>query len=80
MLSYKTYLPTNTYIGTPIQVIINTEDRKLFKDRLNEIGEKLAPSCEAYNTEEALTAAKHIQYPVMVKPEPEPGFYIPVPD
>ena len=36
-------------LGTPIQVVINTEDRKLFKDRLNEIGESLAPSCEAYN-------------------------------
>ena len=36
-------------LGTPIDVVINTEDRKLFKDRLNEIGESLAPSCEAYN-------------------------------
>lgn len=36
-------------LGTPIDVVINTEDRKLFKDRLNEIGESLAPSHEAYN-------------------------------
>jgi carbamoylphosphate synthase large subunit len=36
-------------LGTPVQVIIDTEDRKLFKDRLNEIGESLAPSHEAYN-------------------------------
>ena len=36
-------------LGTPVQVIIDTEDRKLFKDRLNEIGESLAPSLEAYN-------------------------------
>ena len=36
-------------LGTPVQTIIDTEDRKLFKDRLNEIGESLAPSSEAYN-------------------------------
>ncbi len=39
-------------LGTPVQTIIDTEDRALFKDRLNEIGESLAPSFEAYNTEE----------------------------
>jgi carbamoylphosphate synthase large subunit len=36
-------------LGTPVQTIIDTEDRKLFKDRLNEINESLAPSFEAYN-------------------------------
>jgi carbamoylphosphate synthase large subunit len=36
-------------LGTPIEVVVNTEDRKLFKDRLNEIGESLAPSFEAYD-------------------------------
>jgi carbamoylphosphate synthase large subunit len=36
-------------LGTPVQTIIDTEDRKLFKDRLNEINESMAPSFEAYN-------------------------------
>ena len=36
-------------LGTPVKTIVDTEDRKLFKDRLNEIGESLAPSFEAYN-------------------------------
>ena len=36
-------------LGTPVKTIVDTEDRKLFKDRLNEIGESLAPSYEAYN-------------------------------
>ena len=38
-----------TVLGTPVQTIIDTEDRKLFKDRLYEINESLAPSFEAYN-------------------------------
>ncbi len=41
-------------LGTPVQVIIDTEDRKLFKDRLNEIGESLAPSLEAYNVKKKI--------------------------
>ena len=36
-------------LGTPVKTIVDTEDRKLFKDRLMEINEKLAPSFEAYN-------------------------------
>ena len=54
-------------LGTPVQTVVDTEDRKLFKDRLNEINESLAPSYEAYNLEEALQAAKKINYPVMVR-------------
>ena len=36
-------------LGTPVQTIIDTEDRKLFNDKLKEINEKIAPSFEAYN-------------------------------
>jgi carbamoylphosphate synthase large subunit len=46
-------------LGTPVQTVIDTEDRKLFKDRLNEIGEKLAPSFEAYNVNKLLII-KHL--------------------
>lgn len=43
-------------LGTPIEVVINTEDRKLFKDCLNEIGESLAPSFEAYDVRNRTTS------------------------
>lgn len=54
-------------LGTPIQSIIETEDRKLFADRVNEIGEKVAPSAAVYSVEEALEAAEKLEYPVMAR-------------
>lgn len=39
-------------LGTPIQSIINTEDRQLFSQKLAEIDEKCAPSEAAYSIEE----------------------------
>lgn len=41
-------------LGTPIQSIIETEDRKIFADRVNELGEKVAPSAAVYNIIEVL--------------------------
>jgi len=38
-------------LGTPIDVVINTEDRQLFSDRLNEIDEKIAESYAVYKME-----------------------------
>lgn len=54
-------------LGTPIQSIIETEDRKIFAERINEIGEKVAPSAAVYSVQEALEAAKKIGYPVMAR-------------
>ncbi|PIK48468.1 putative CAD protein [Apostichopus japonicus] len=54
-------------LGTPVKSIEDTEDRKIFADRMHEIGEKVAPSQAAYSVEEALTAADTIGYPVMVR-------------
>ncbi|XP_055844101.1 CAD protein [Episyrphus balteatus] len=54
-------------LGTPIKSIIETEDRKIFADRVNEIGEKVAPSEIAYSVEEALAAAESLGYPVMAR-------------
>lgn len=54
-------------LGTPIQSIIETEDRKIFADRVNEIGEKVAPSAAVYSVQEALDAAEKLQYPVMAR-------------
>ncbi|XP_014243970.1 CAD protein [Cimex lectularius] len=54
-------------LGTPIQSIIETEDRKIFADRVNEIGEKVAPSAAVYSITEALEAANRLGYPVLAR-------------
>lgn len=54
-------------LGTQIDVVINTEDRQLFSDRLNEIDEKIAESFAVYNIEDAVTAANKIGYPLMIR-------------
>ena len=52
-------------LGTPIKSIIDSEDRKLFAERIAEIGEKVAPSLIVGNVEEALGAARQLGYPVL---------------
>ncbi|RHZ16100.1 hypothetical protein DYB26_000478, partial [Aphanomyces astaci] len=54
-------------LGTPISVIEATEDRQIFNDKLNEIGEKIATSFTAESVAEALAAADKIGYPVMIR-------------
>ncbi|XP_045519117.1 CAD protein isoform X2 [Pieris brassicae] len=54
-------------LGTPIQSIVDTEDRKIFAEKINAIGEKVAPSAAVSSVEEALTAALQIGYPVMAR-------------
>lgn len=54
-------------LGTPIESIIETEDREIFASRVHSIGEKVAPSECVYSVEGALTAAETIGYPVMVR-------------
>lgn len=39
-------------LGTPIQSIIETEDRKIFAERIAEIDEKVAPSAAVYSIQE----------------------------
>lgn len=39
-------------LGTPIQSIIETEDRKIFTERISEINEKVAPSAAVYSIQE----------------------------
>ena len=54
-------------LGTPVQAIINTEDRELFVERLNEIDVKTISS-EACNTiEAARAAAAKLGYPVILR-------------
>ncbi|KAI4473730.1 hypothetical protein M0804_015210 [Polistes exclamans] len=54
-------------LGTPIESIIQTEDRKIFAERIGEIQEKVAPSVAVYSIKEALDAAKILGYPVMAR-------------
>ncbi|XP_015605089.1 CAD protein [Cephus cinctus] len=56
-----------TILGTPIQSIIETEDRKIFTDRISEINEQVAPSAAVYSIQEALQAAEKLGYPVMAR-------------
>jgi len=54
-------------LGTPIDVVINTEDRQLFSDKINEINEKVAESYTAENVDDAVEHAKKIGYPLMIR-------------
>ncbi|RXE62877.1 carbamoyl-phosphate synthase (glutamine-hydrolyzing) large subunit [Paramuribaculum intestinale] len=54
-------------LGTPVQAIMDTEDRELFVHKLDEIGVKTIKS-EAVNTiDDARAAAARLGYPVIVR-------------
>lgn len=54
-------------LGTPVKTILETEDRDMFINRLNEIDVKSARSAVATSEEEAVKIADEIGYPVMVR-------------
>jgi carbamoylphosphate synthase large subunit len=54
-------------LGTPIPSIIATEDRDVFAQKLNEIGEKMALSYCATTLDEGLAAARRIGFPVLIR-------------
>ncbi|MFM9956948.1 MAG: carbamoyl-phosphate synthase large subunit [Phycisphaerales bacterium] len=54
-------------LGTPVATIRDTEDRDLFKQRLNEIGVKTPTSKACTTMEEAVAYAGQIGFPVMVR-------------
>lgn len=54
-------------LGTPIPVVIDTEDRQLFSDKLNEINEKIAESYTAYSIDEAVLHSKNLGFPLMIR-------------
>jgi carbamoyl-phosphate synthase/aspartate carbamoyltransferase len=54
-------------LGTPIDVIVATEDRQVFSQKLREIGEKLALSYPATDVDEAVRVAQKIGFPVLVR-------------
>ena len=54
-------------LGTPVQAIIDTEDRELFVQKLNEIDVKTIKSEAVENAEDARRAAAALGYPVIVR-------------
>ncbi len=55
-------------LGTSSQSIERAEDRELFKEMCQSIGEPVIPSEITYNLEEAKKAALDIGYPVVLRP------------
>lgn len=54
-------------LGTPVQAIMDTEDRELFVHRLDEIGVKTIKSEAVENIEDARRAAAELGYPVIIR-------------
>ena len=54
-------------LGTPVQAIMDTEDRELFVEKLNEIDVKTIKSEACEDIEHARAAAKNLGYPVIIR-------------
>ena len=54
-------------LGTPVKAIMDTEDRELFVERLNEIDVKTIRSTACENIEQARKAAAELGYPVIIR-------------
>ena len=54
-------------LGTPVQAIMDTEDRELFVERLNEINVKTIKSEACETIEQARKAAAELGYPVIIR-------------
>jgi len=55
-------------LGTPLDTIKRAEDRKLFKEMLQELGEPIPESVIATSLEEARTFAQEIGFPLIIRP------------
>ncbi len=54
-------------LGTPVEAIMNTEDRELFVKKLDEIGVKTPRSIAVTTVEDALTAAGRLGFPIIIR-------------
>ncbi len=54
-------------LGTPVKAIMNTEDRELFVEQLDQIDVKTIKSEACENTEHARRAASELGYPVIIR-------------
>lgn len=55
-------------LGTPLSAIQKAEDREMFKNTMNQIGEPVPESTIVSRVEDALNFAEEIGYPVIVRP------------
>jgi carbamoyl-phosphate synthase large subunit len=55
-------------IGTTALTIKKAEDREMFKDTMEKIGEPVAPSDIVENVEDGLRVAQEIGYPIVLRP------------
>ena len=56
-----------TVLGTPVEAIMNTEDRDLFARKLDEISVKTIQSHAVETTKDARRAAQELGYPVIIR-------------
>ena len=54
-------------LGTPVQAIMDTEDRELFVKKLDDIDVKTIKSEAVSTTDDAIAAAETLGYPVIVR-------------
>jgi carbamoyl-phosphate synthase large subunit len=54
-------------VGTPVQAIMETEDRQLFANMLGEIGVKTPMSVSALNMDETIAAARKLGFPLIIR-------------
>ena len=54
-------------LGTPVEAIMNTEDRDLFARKLDEISVKTIQSHAVETTEDARRAAQELGYPIIIR-------------
>ncbi|MCB9201937.1 MAG: carbamoyl-phosphate synthase (glutamine-hydrolyzing) large subunit [Flavobacteriales bacterium] len=54
-------------LGTPVQVIMDTEDRQIFANKLDEINVSYCKSIAANTVEEAMQAGREIGFPLLVR-------------
>lgn len=55
-------------IGTKLDAIDRAEDRELFKETMEKIGQPVVPSDIAYNVDDCVKIAESLGYPVIVRP------------
>jgi len=55
-------------LGTSVESIERAEDRELFKELCEELGEPVLPSIITHSMEEGVKAAEEIGYPVVLRP------------
>ena len=69
-LAHEGFLEANNVrlIGTNASAIDKAEDRQMFKDTMERIGQPTIPSDTANDIETAVSIAKRIGYPVIVRP------------